>query len=165
MTRRKDNPALSALSANGLRVGLAVSMYHAEITGSMQRAAIEAFTSSGGRSEDLIVVEVPGAFELIAACRALVERDDIDAVVALGCVIRGETRHDRAIVSAVTNGISALIVETGVPIAFGVLTCENFDQANQRAGGSKGNKGEEAMHAAIMTVTSLSALAQDEELA
>lgn len=163
MTSRSNHPDHTAIRADELSIGLAVSTYHSDITDAMRDAAEAAFRNAGGR--DLIVVEVPGAFELIAACRALVEREDIDAVVALGCVIRGETRHDRAIVSAVANGISALIVETGVPIGFGLLTCENMNQARERAGGSKGNKGEEAMHAAIMTATAIHALAQDEELA
>jgi len=148
-----------------MRVGLAVSRYHSDITGPMCRAAVELFHRSGGREGDLIVIEVPGAFELIAACRALAEREDVDAIVAIGCVIRGETKHDRAIVSAVANGLSAIIVESGMPIGFGVLTCDTEAQARQRAGGSKGNKGEEAMHAAIATATAIHALARDEELA
>lgn len=165
MTHRPQQSAPADLNANGLTIGLAVSTYHAEITTAMRRAAEDAFRAAGGHDSDLIILEVPGAFELIAACRALVEREDIDALVALGCVVRGETRHDRALVNAVATGLSALIVETGVPIGFGVLTCENFNQAKERAGGSKGNKGAEAMHATIATAMALHALAHDEELA
>jgi len=165
MSTPKNQSAVPANAADGLRIGLAVSTYHAEITDSMRRAAESAFAAAGGDASDLYVLEVPGAFELIAAARALAEREDIDAIVALGCVIRGETWHDRAIVNAVASGLSAIIVESGLPVAFGVLTCENFEQAKERAGGSKGNKGAEAMHAAIMTALAIHAAVQDEELA
>jgi 6,7-dimethyl-8-ribityllumazine synthase len=165
MSKPTNQSAVPANAADALRIGLAVSTYHSEITSSMRGAAEEAFVAAGGHDEDLVVLEVPGAFELIAACRALAEREDLDAVVALGCVIRGETRHDRAIVNAVANGLSAIIVESGVPIGFGVITCENFEQAKERAGGSKGNKGREAMNATIMTVRAIHAVVHDEELA
>ncbi len=161
MTHRPDNLS-HAVTASGLRIGIAVSRYHAEITSELKRGAETAFARAGGRREDLVVVETPGAFELIAICRALAQRDDIDAVVALGCVIRGETTHDQAIVQAVTHGLSAIIVETGVPIGFGVLTCDSLEQARQRAGGDKGNKGEEAMLAAIATVRAVEHIAQKE---
>ena len=165
MTRPNDQTGLSANAAEGLRIGLAVSTYHAEITSSMRRAAESAFQNAGGRAEELFIVEAPGAFELIAICRALAEREDLDAIVALGCVIRGETRHDRAIVAAVAQALGSIIIDTGIPIGFGVLTCETYEQAKERAGGSKGNKGEEAMRAAIATALAIDAIAQEEELA
>jgi 6,7-dimethyl-8-ribityllumazine synthase len=165
MTRPGDQTELNANDAEGLRIALVVSTYHAEITSSMCRAAEQAFHHAGGRPEDLVVVAAPGTFELIAICRALAEREDIDAIVALGCVIRGETRHDRVILGAVAQSLGAIIVESGIPIAFGVLTCENYEQATARAGGSKGNKGEEAMRAAIVTALAVDAIAQEEELA
>ena len=165
MVHRSDKQRGRAISADGLRIGLAVSTYHSEITRSLREAAERAFAQAGGAAQDLVAVEVPGAFELIAICRALAERDDIDGIVALGCVIRGETQHDQAIVAAVAHGLSSIIVDTGVPIGFGVLTCENIEQARERAGGAKGNKGEEAMHAAIAAAAAIDALAQEEELA
>lgn len=145
-------------SAAGLRVGVAVSRYHDRITDAMRASAVECFRSAGGAEADLRVVPAAGAFELTAVCRALAVSGDVDAVVALGCVITGETDHDRYIASAVASGLTMITVETGVPVAFGVLTCANLEQAAARAGGDLGNKGGEAMLAAIQTARTLQAL-------
>ncbi len=107
------------------------------------------FKAAGGLDSDLDIVEVPGAFELTGGCRMLAERGDVDAVVALGCVLTGETNHDRYIASAVAHGLTMITVGTGVPVAFGVLTCQSMAQARERAGGAHGNKGAEAMTAAL----------------
>ncbi|MHC4588131.1 MAG: 6,7-dimethyl-8-ribityllumazine synthase, partial [Planctomycetota bacterium] len=104
---------------------------------------------AGGARGDLRIVSAPGAFELVTACAALAARNDIDAVVAIGCVVSGETTHDQYIASAVAHGLTSVTVQTGIPVAFGVLTCQNMAQAEARAGGEKGNKGAEAMAAAI----------------
>jgi 6,7-dimethyl-8-ribityllumazine synthase len=136
-------------SAAGLRIGVAVSRYHAAITDAMRDAAIRQFADAGGGSSDLQIVSTPGAFELVAACQSLAARNDIDAVVAIGCVISGETTHDQYIASAVAHGLTSITVQTGVPVTFGVLTCQSMDQAKARAGGERGNKGAEAMAAAI----------------
>jgi 6,7-dimethyl-8-ribityllumazine synthase len=93
-------------------------------------------------------VEAPGAFELTAVCRALAARGDLDAVAAIGCIISGETTHDRYLASAVAQGLTMITVQTGVPIAFGVLTCQSPEQATARATGTR-SKGAEAMSAAI----------------
>jgi 6,7-dimethyl-8-ribityllumazine synthase len=109
-------------------------------------------------------VDAPGSFELVAIAHALASRADVDAVVCLGCVITGETTHDRYICEAVANGFADITARTGKPVAFGVLTCQTVEQAVVRSGGgdgarssvgkgsnvSKGNKGEEAMHAALI---------------
>ncbi|MHC4099298.1 MAG: 6,7-dimethyl-8-ribityllumazine synthase [Planctomycetota bacterium] len=136
-------------SAAGLRIGIAISRYHSVITEPMRDAAVKRFVDAGGGPGDLRIVSTPGTFELTAACGALAARNDIDAVVALGCVISGETTHDQYIASAVAHGLTSITVHTGVPVAFGVLTCQNMAQAEARAGGEKGNKGAEAMTAAI----------------
>ena len=149
-------------SAEGLRVGVAVSRYHAQITDAMRDAAIEQFTSAGGGGENLRVVPAPGAFELTAICRALAAGDDLDAIVALGCVISGQTTHDRYIASAVAHGLTSVTVQTGVPVTFGVLTCQSMEQARARAG-PKSNKGAEAMAAAIETAQAVKALGQAAE--
>ena len=135
--------------ATGLRVGIASSTYHREVVEPMEIAAREAFLGSGGNAGDLLVVDAPGAFELVAISTALAARPDIDAVVALGCVIKGETSHDQWINGAISNGLAMISVRTGKPVAFGVITCESIEQAKARAGGAKGNKGEEAMTAAV----------------
>jgi len=137
--------------AAGLRVGLAVSRYHDRITDALCKAAVDRFRRAGGADADLQVVRTPGAFELTAVCRAFAASGDIDAVVALGCVISGETDHDRYIASAVATGLTMITVETGIPVAFGLLTCASLEQAEARAGGDHGNKGDEAMLAAIET--------------
>jgi 6,7-dimethyl-8-ribityllumazine synthase len=150
--------------ARGLRVGIATSRYHHEITGRLHQGARNAFLEAGGREDDLIVVDAPGSFELVAIAHALASRADVDAVVCLGCVITGETTHDRYICEAVANGFADITARTGKPVAFGVLTCQTVEQAVVRSGGgdgarssvskgsnvSKGNKGEEAMHAALI---------------
>ena len=135
-----------------------MSRYHARITDSLCAAAIDCFRSAGGAEELLEVVRAAGTFELTAVCRALTDRGDLDAVVALGCVISGETPHDRYIASAVTTGLTMITVHTGCPIAFGVLTCDTLEQALARAGGDHGNKGADAMAAAIDTAHTIRAL-------
>lgn len=145
-------------NADGLRIAIAVSLYHEQITLAMRDAAVEQFAAAGGLDDDLCVVMVPGAFELTAAANALAKRDDIDAVVALGCIISGETNHDQYIANAVAQGLTMITVQTGVPVAFGVLTCQSLEQAQARAGGDKGNKGAAAMIAAIKTVRTIQSL-------
>jgi len=136
--------------ARGLRVAIATSRYHSDVTGPMQQGARNAFLEASGREDDLVLVDAPGSFELVAIAQALASRADIDAVVCLGCILTGETTHDRYICEAVANGLAAINAATGKPVAFGVLTCQTHEQAAARAGGSKGNKGEEAMHAALI---------------
>ncbi len=150
-------------NATGLCVGLAVSRYHDRITGALCASAVERFRSAGGAEADLRIVRVAGAFELTAVCRALACGGDVDAVVALGCLISGETEHDRYLASAVATGLTMITVETGVPVAFGVLTCANLEQAAARAGGDHGNKGGEAMLAAIETARTIQAISAARE--
>jgi 6,7-dimethyl-8-ribityllumazine synthase len=162
------HPAQANVDARGLRIGIAVSRYHPEITDSMCHAAKDAFRQAGGREDDLTIVHAAGAFELTAVCSALAAMPEVsgrrqhDALVALGCVITGETTHDQYIAQSVTQGLTSIIVATGVPIAFGVLTCNSLEQAlqrsvsAQRAGGM--NKGAEAMIAAIQTARALETL-------
>ena len=139
----------NAISARGLRIGIIESDYHQEICAGLSAGAVDAFLNAGGDSQNIVHVHSPGSYELVAIALALAERSDIDAVVALGCVLTGETSHDRYICDAVANGLINATIRTGKPIAFGVLTCITIEQARARAGGSKGNNGVEAMHAAI----------------
>lgn len=148
----------STHSAAGLRIALAVSRYHDHVTGALQQGAAETFQRAGGSAADLLVFDAPGAFELIALCHAIAVRDDVDGIAALGCVITGETTHDQYICHAVSQGLARIIVQTGRPIAFGVLTCQTMEQAAARAGGAAGNKGAEAMTALIATIHQLRAI-------
>jgi 6,7-dimethyl-8-ribityllumazine synthase len=152
------NPDQPETDASGLHVALVVSRYHARVTDALCVAATECFQSAGGSVDDLEIVHTPGAFELTAVCRAQAVRDEFDVVVALGCIIAGETDHDRYIAAAVATGLTTITVQTGVPVAFGVLTCRTLEQALARAGGDRGNKGAEAMAAAIETARTLRGL-------
>ncbi len=144
--------------AAGLRVALVVSRYHNAIVDRLADGATEAFRGAGGRDEDLIHIDAPGAFELPVIAAACLRRDDVDAVVTLGLVLTGETTHDRYICKSVAQGLQELAMETGKPAAFGVLTCQTIAQAEARAGGEKGNKGAEAMNAAILACNSIAAI-------
>ncbi|MCE2881215.1 MAG: 6,7-dimethyl-8-ribityllumazine synthase [Planctomycetaceae bacterium] len=146
--------------ARGLRVAIATSRYHDEVTSRLREGALKAFADAGGKDDDLLLVDAPGAFELVPIAHALAARADIDAVVCLGCVITGETTHDRYICEAVANGLAAISSTTGKPAAFGVLTCPSIEHARARAGGSKGNKGAEAMVAALVAAQAVSRVAR-----
>lgn len=139
----------NAISASGLRIAIVESQYHPEICTALATGAVDAFMNAGGDTQRILHVHAPGSYELVAIALALAERSDIDAVVAIGCVLTGETSHDRYICDAVAHGLVDVTIRTGKPVAFGVLTCITIEQARARAGGSKGNKGIEAMHAAI----------------
>lgn len=139
----------SSSDARGLRLGIVVSRYHETVTDALYDGALRYHEQAGGRADDLVVVRSPGAFELVAICRALAYEGGFDAIIALGCIITGETTHDQHIAGAVAHGLTHITVSTGVPISFGVLTCRTIEQAQARAGGDKGNKGEEAIAAAI----------------
>jgi 6,7-dimethyl-8-ribityllumazine synthase len=135
--------------AKGARFGLVVSRFNSFITERLLEAALAALRRHGARDEDLTIVRTPGAFEIPAAARALAESGRVDAVVCLGCIIRGETSHYDHLATEVTRGIGQSAQETGVPHAYGVLTCENLEQAIDRAGLKAGNKGFEAAMTAI----------------
>jgi 6,7-dimethyl-8-ribityllumazine synthase len=112
-------------------------------------SAIDGLVRSGAKKESIDLVRVPGAFEIPLAARKLAETGNYDAILCLGCLLRGDTAHYDVIVNEVTRGIGQSAQETGVPHAFGVLTCENLEQAVDRAGLKMGNKGFEAALAAV----------------
>ncbi len=138
-----------AMDATGMRFGLVVSRFNSFITERLLAGALDALRRSGARDAELTIVRVPGAFEIPAAARALAESGRVDAVICLGCLIRGETTHYEHIATECTRGIGQSAQETGIPHAYGVLTCENLEQAIDRAGLKAGNKGFEAAMAAI----------------
>jgi 6,7-dimethyl-8-ribityllumazine synthase len=141
--------------ARSLRIGLVVSRYHGDVTGAMEQGAREAFLAAGGAEADLLVSPAPGAFELPVIAAALVRRPDVAAVVVLGCIVEGETRHDRVLGDAIAAACAQLSVTSGKPVGFGVLTVRNAKQARARAGGKQGNKGQEAMDAALLAVRAI----------
>lgn len=143
--------------AAGLRVGLVVSRYHDEIVNALAQGATRAFLAAGGAPDRLLRVDAPGAFELPVVAAAMARSNAFDAVVCLGLVLTGETRHDQYICDAVAHGLQRLAIDTGKPMGFGLLTCQTLEQAKARAGGDKGNKGDEAMRAALLAVLAVRA--------
>ncbi len=152
-------PETPALMSDPPAVCVVVSRYNDTVTSRLRSGAEGAYRARFGAGGALAVVEAPGAFELAALSSAAIDTGLFDGVVALGCVIRGETDHDRYISQAVADAIALLSVQTGVPVAFGVLTVNEPAQAEARAGGSKGNKGAEAMEALLDTIAATRHLA------
>ncbi len=141
------------LSAAGMKFAIVVARWNAVITDRLLEGALDALLRSGAMRGDIDVVRVPGAWEIPAAARTIAEQNNVDAIVALGCLLRGETAHYEAIYNEVSRGIGQSQQETGVPHSFGVLTCETLEQALNRAGIKAGNKGFEAASAAIEMVS------------
>ena len=137
-------------SAETFRFGIIVSQWNAEVTGALFNGAYTALIKNGALPENIFEVPVPGSFELTSGADILLSSKKVDAVICLGCVIQGETRHFDFICNAVANGISNVSLKHGKPVIFGVLTTDNLQQAIDRAGGKHGNKGEEAAVTAIM---------------
>jgi 6,7-dimethyl-8-ribityllumazine synthase len=132
-----------------MRFAIVVSRFNAFITERLLLSAVDGLVRSGANKGNIHLVRVPGAFEIPLAARKLAETGKYDAIVCLGCLLRGDTAHYDVIVNEVTRGIGQSAQETGVPHAFGVLTCENLEQAIDRAGLKMGNKGLEAALAAV----------------
>jgi 6,7-dimethyl-8-ribityllumazine synthase len=141
------------LSAEGMRFAIVVARWNAVITDRLLQGSLDGILRSGGKRADIEIVRVPGAWEIPDAARKLAETKKYDAVITLGCLLRGETAHYEAIYNEVSRGIGQSQQETGIPHAFGVLTCETLEQALNRAGVKAGNKGLEAAVAAIEMVS------------
>jgi 6,7-dimethyl-8-ribityllumazine synthase len=141
------------LSAAGMKFAVIVSRWNAVVTDRLLEGALDALMRSGADRSDIEVIRVPGAWEIPAAARASANTGRVDAIVTLGCLLRGETAHYEAIYNEVARGIGQSQQETGIPHSFGVLTCETLEQALNRAGIKAGNKGFEAASAAIEMVS------------
>jgi 6,7-dimethyl-8-ribityllumazine synthase len=141
------------LSAEGMKFGVIAARWNAVITERLLDGALDALLRSGARRADIELVRVPGAWEIPAAARTLANLGRVDAIVTLGCLLRGETAHYEAIYNEVARGIGQSQQETGIPHSFGVLTCETLEQALDRASIKAGNKGFEAAVAAIEMVS------------
>lgn len=136
-------------SASGRRVAVVASRFNDFIVASLLQGAIEAWRERGGAPRDLLVARVPGAFELPLVVKRLGASRRFDALVALGCVIRGDTPHFEYVAGECARGLQLASLETGVPVAFGVLTVNTAEQALERAAASGANKGAEAMRTAL----------------
>ncbi|MGC9159273.1 MAG: 6,7-dimethyl-8-ribityllumazine synthase [Terracidiphilus sp.] len=145
------------LSAEGMKFAIVVARWNAVITERLLEGALDALLRSGAKRADIEIVRVPGSWEIPAAARTVASRGHgasrVDAIITLGCLLRGETAHYEAIYNEVAHGIGQSQQETGVPHSFGVLTCETLEQALNRAGIKAGNKGFEAATAAIEMVS------------
>jgi 6,7-dimethyl-8-ribityllumazine synthase len=141
------------LSAAGMRFAIVTTRWNTVITDRLLQGSLDALHRSGAAKKDIEIVRVPGAWEIPSAARTLAETKKRDAIITLGCLLRGETAHYEAIYNEVARGIGQSQQETGVPHAFGVLTCETLEQALDRAGLKAGNKGFEAAIAAIEMVS------------
>lgn len=146
-------------------VAVIVSRYNASVTDRLREGAVQAWMERVGtrkgatpRSPVMEVIEAPGSYELTALSLSAASSGRFAGVVALGCIIKGDTRHDEYIAHAVANGLTNITIATGVPVAFGVITAENARQARDRAGGRKGNKGREAMDALLDTIAAMRAM-------
>jgi 6,7-dimethyl-8-ribityllumazine synthase len=151
--RPKEEAVEGDLNAQGMRFAIVVARWNSFITERLLQGSIDALRRSGCASSDIKVVRVPGSFEIPSQARTLAETGDFDAIITLGCLIRGETTHYEHIATEVTRGIGQSAQETGVPHTYGVLTCENLEQALDRAGLKAGNKGFEAAISAIEMVS------------
>ena len=139
-------------SAEKMAFGIVVSEWNDEITGTLLEGAVNTLKKHGALDKNILIKTVPGSFELTAGGNMMAEHEEVDAIICIGCVIRGETPHFDYICQGVTQGITHLNLKYGKPFIFGVLTTENQQQALDRAGGIHGNKGDEAAITAIKMV-------------
>lgn len=139
-------------SAEGMRFAIVVADWNERFTYAMAEAAIETLKQHGAQSDDILVKHVPGSFELIYGATYIVEHEQVDAVIAIGCVIRGDTPHFDYICQGTTQGLAELNLRGKMPVIYGLLTCNNNEQAEARTGGMFGNKGTECAVTAIKMV-------------
>ena len=150
--------------AGGFSFGIVVSEWNNEITDTLAQGAVDTLLNHGVAEEDIYLKRVPGTFELSLGAQFMAEYTDTDAIICIGCVIRGETPHFDYICQGVTQGITSVNLEYNLPVIFGVLTTDNLEQAQERAGGKHGNKGVEAAITAIkMAILQEEMLPEDDE--
>jgi 6,7-dimethyl-8-ribityllumazine synthase len=147
-----DYDTHSMPSGDNMRFGIVVSEWNFQITSALAEGAVNTLKRHGVRDEDVMVKYVPGSFELPLGAQYFAEMENVDAVILLGCVIQGETRHFDFICQGVTQGTVELNLKYNKPFIFGILTTENEQQALDRSGGKHGNKGDEAAVTAIKMV-------------
>lgn len=160
-TKHRSQAQAPLPSAEDMKFGIVVAEWNSEVTEALLGGAVETLRSAGCLDANIQIKYVPGTFELALGSQFFAQYTDVDAVIALGCVVQGETRHFDFVCQGVTQGITQLQMQWNMPIAFGVLTTADQQQALDRAGGKYGNKGNEAAAAAIQMVK----LQNDMELA
>ena len=140
------------VDGSGFRIGIVVSSWNEEITQALLNGAVETLEAAGVDNENIKIVEVPGSFEIPVGLKMLLQSENFDGVIGLGCVIKGETSHNEYINQAVANGLTQLSILSGKPCVFGVLTPNSMGQAKDRTGGKHGNKGVEAANTALTMI-------------
>jgi 6,7-dimethyl-8-ribityllumazine synthase len=145
--------SIPALKNKNIKIGIVVSEWNETITNALKEGALAFLLEAGIAKKNICVHSVPGSFELPFGASMLMDSDDyIDGVICLGCIIQGETRHFEFIAQAVANGIMRISQDYAVPVTFGVLTCDTMEQAQERAGGIRGNKGVEAAYTCLKMI-------------
>ena len=144
-----DGQSADDVALDEAQVAIVVSRYHQSITEKMLIASIKTLIRDGVPEGNIHVARVPGTWEISLATERMLETENYDAIICLGCVVKGETTHDQHINTMVSSTLGEMALDYSTPVAFGVLTCNTMDQAIQRSGGSVGNKGVEATEAAI----------------
>mgnify|MGYP005986417555 FL=1 len=153
LSNLSDYNAEDVPNANGLRIGLIVSQWNKEITHALYKGAVETLISHGVKDQDIITFHVPGSFELPFGASKMIDKHAPDAVIVIGSVIQGETKHFDFVCQATAQGVMDLNIQTQTPVVFCVLTDNTLQQAQDRSGGKHGNKGVEAAVAAIQMAT------------
>tara|TARA_Y100000768_G_scaffold230253_1_gene173838 strand:- start:759 stop:1226 length:468 start_codon:yes stop_codon:yes gene_type:complete len=147
-----DSPSLnSSMEKNlsGKKIGIVRSLWNKNITDLLLQSATNYLKSIGLNDGDILIKNVPGSMELVYGCNEMIEKEKVDGVIALGCIIKGETDHDQYISNAVSNGLVSVCLKYSKPVIFGVLTTNNLNQAIDRCGGKHGDKGIESAKSLI----------------
>lgn len=139
-------------SAKDMSFGIVVSEWNEEVTDALCKGAVESLIENGAKMSNILIKYVPGSYELVSGALFMANYEEVDAIICLGCIIQGETRHFEFISNAVANGIMNVSIQNEIPVIFGVLTTDNLEQAKERSGGKHGNKGVEAAITAIKMV-------------
>ncbi|MDA3820294.1 MAG: 6,7-dimethyl-8-ribityllumazine synthase [Candidatus Delongbacteria bacterium] len=147
-----DNQIRGYKGTSKWKIGILTAEWNPEVTNALRDAARKTLIQTGVKETNILSYSVPGSFELIKAAKWMAEKTDVDAVICLGCIIQGETRHFDFVAAGVTDGIRDLNIRYDIPVIFGVLTTNNQQQAVDRAGGKYGNKGDEAAAAALKMI-------------
>ncbi|WP_298114974.1 6,7-dimethyl-8-ribityllumazine synthase [uncultured Bacteroides sp.] len=142
----------SVPDASNMKFGIVVSEWNHNITGALLKGAVETLKKHGAKDENILVKTVPGSFELTFGANQLLEYTEVDAVIVLGCVVRGDTPHFDYVCMGVTQGITELNANSDKPVIFGLITTNTMEQAEERAGGRLGNKGDECAITAIKMI-------------
>lgn len=151
-TNLSEHNTVAVENAEKMRIGILVSEWNEEVTSGLLKAALVSLEKHGVELPNIFVHKVPGSFELTVGASMMASSMDLDAIICLGCIIQGETRHFEFIAQAVANGIAQVGVQHNIPVIFGVLTTDTYQQALDRTGGKHGNKGDEAAVTALKMI-------------